>query len=61
MVPTDEATVVEKGALGPGQLLAIDMIEGKLFHDTEIKNKLAASQPFGDWVGKINDADEVLD
>ena len=60
MVPTDEATVVEKGALGPGQLLAVDMVEGKLFHDTEIKDKMAASQPFGDWVGKINDADEAL-
>ncbi|MHA6264360.1 glutamate synthase large subunit [Arenibacterium sp. CAU 1754] len=60
MVPIDEADVVEKGALGPGQLLAVDMKEGKLFHDTEIKDQLAASQPFGDWVGKINDADEAL-
>ena len=39
----DEAHVVEKGALGPGQLLAVDMVEGKLFHDTEIKDKLAAA------------------
>ncbi|MGV6811292.1 MAG: glutamate synthase large subunit [Brevirhabdus sp.] len=55
MVPTDEATVVEKGALGPGQLIAVDMKEGKLFHDTEIKDALAASQPFGKWVKSIND------
>ena len=60
MVPTDEATVREKGALGPGQLLAVDMAEGKLYHDTAIKNKLAASQPFGEWVGKINELDEAL-
>ncbi|SMR82214.1 glutamate synthase (NADPH) large subunit [Aliiroseovarius halocynthiae] len=60
MVPTDEATVVEKGALGPGQLLAVDTKEGKLYHDVEIKNKLAAAQPFGDWVGKINDMEENL-
>ncbi len=60
MVPVDESTVVEKGALGPGQLLAVDMKEGKLFHDTEIKDKLAASRPFGEWVGKINDLDESL-
>ncbi|WP_147126679.1 glutamate synthase large subunit [Shimia ponticola] len=60
MVPTDEATVVEKGALGPGQLLAVDMQEGKLFHDTEIKNQLAEAAPFGDWVGKINDLDSEL-
>ncbi len=60
MVPTDESTVREKGALGPGQLLAVDMAEGKLYHDTAIKDKLAASQPFGEWVGKINELDEAL-
>ncbi len=61
MVPIDETTVREKGALGPGQMLAVDMTEGKLYHDAEIKNKLAAAQPFGEWVEKINDLGEVLD
>jgi glutamate synthase (NADPH/NADH) large chain len=60
MVTVDETTVVEKGALGPGQLLAVDMAEGKLFHDTEIKDKLAAAQPFGEWVGKITELDDAL-
>ncbi|WCE66975.1 glutamate synthase large subunit [Sulfitobacter faviae] len=60
MVPLDEARVVAKGALGPGQIIAVDMAEGKLFHDTEIKNKLAANQPFGEWVGKITEMDGVL-
>ncbi|MBJ3761399.1 glutamate synthase large subunit [Maribius pontilimi] len=60
MVPMDEANVVEKGALGPGQMLAVDMQEGGLFHDREIKDKLAAAQPFGDWVGKIVELDDEL-
>ena len=60
MVPIDEATVREKGALGPGQMLAVDMKKGELFHDTEIKNKLARALPFGEWVGKINDMEETL-
>jgi len=60
MVPTNEATVREKGALGPGQLIAVDMAKGKLYHDTEIKDKLSAALPFGEWVGKINDLDDVL-
>ena len=60
MVPIDEATVREKGALGPGQMLAVDMKKGLLFHDTEIKDKLARALPFGEWVGKINDMDEML-
>ncbi|CUH85063.1 glutamate synthase large subunit [Thalassovita mediterranea] len=60
MVPTDESSVKEKGALGPGQLLAVDMEEGKLYHDTEMKDKLAAAQPFGEWVGKITDLEAAL-
>ncbi|MEO1307212.1 MAG: glutamate synthase large subunit, partial [Pseudomonadota bacterium] len=60
MVPTDEANVREKGALGPGQMISVDMVEGRLFTDKEIKDVLAASQPFGDWVGKIVELDEQL-
>ncbi|APX13232.1 glutamate synthase large subunit [Tateyamaria omphalii] len=60
MVPLEESNVVEKGALGPGQLLAVDMVEGKLYHDTDIKDQLAASQPFGAWVGKITDLEGEL-
>ncbi|MGK7651033.1 glutamate synthase large subunit [Roseovarius sp. B08] len=60
MVPVDEATVREKGALGPGQMLAIDTEKGVLYHDTEIKDKLARALPFDEWVGKITDLDEQL-
>ena len=60
MVPVDEATVIEKGALGPGQMLAVDMKKGLLFHDTEIKDKLSRAVPFGDWVKKITDLEEEL-
>ncbi|SIS87591.1 glutamate synthase large subunit [Phaeovulum vinaykumarii] len=60
MVPTDEATVVEKGALGPGQMIAVDMGEGKLYHDAEMKNLLAGSQNFGEWLEKVTDLNAIL-
>ncbi|PQO22816.1 glutamate synthase large subunit [Rhodobacteraceae bacterium WD3A24] len=60
MVPVDEAEVREKGALGPGQMIAVDMRENALFHDTEIKDKLAASQPFGEWLEKVVDLNALL-
>jgi glutamate synthase (NADPH/NADH) large chain len=60
MVPVDEAIVVEKGALGPGQMIAVDMAEGRLFHDTGIKDKLAAAQPFGEWVEKVTELNPLL-
>jgi glutamate synthase (NADPH) large chain len=59
MVPVDEAGVVEKGALGPGQMLGVDMGEGRLYHDAEIKDMMAASQPFGEWIGSITDLEEA--
>jgi glutamate synthase (NADPH/NADH) large chain len=60
MVTVDEANVKEKGALGPGQLLAVDIAEGRLYHDTEMKDMLAASQDFSAWVGRINELDDDL-
>ncbi|MEP5728579.1 MAG: glutamate synthase large subunit [Sulfitobacter sp.] len=60
MVPLDEANVVEKGALGPGQMIAVDMKNGKLFHDRRIKDKMAGALPFGEWVGKIVELDAPL-
>ena len=60
MVPTDEATVVEKGRLGPGQMLAVDLIGNRLLHDAEIKNELAESQPFAEWIGKVTDLEQTV-
>ena len=60
MVYVDESSVKEKGALGPGQLLAVDMADGRLYHDKEMKNLLAGSQDFGEWVDRINELDQDL-
>ncbi len=59
MVPTDEMNVLEKGALGPGQMIAVDMAKGRLLHDGELKDELAASRPFGKWVGSIVNLDKA--
>ncbi len=60
MVPTEEANVREKGALGPGQMIAVDMWDGKLYHDADIKNRLSASQPFGEWLEKVVDLSHIM-
>ncbi len=60
MVPVAEALVEEKGALGPGQMIAVDMAEGQLFHDADLKDRLAAAQPFGDWVEKVVDLNALM-
>ncbi|MCB9960090.1 MAG: glutamate synthase large subunit [Rhodospirillaceae bacterium] len=60
MVRVDEATVIAKGRLGPGQMIAVDLAEGKLYLDADVKEMLASRQPFGDWIGHIRVIDDVL-
>ncbi len=41
MIKIPEENIIEKGKLGPGQIIAIDLKKGKLFKDEEIKDLLA--------------------
>ncbi|SNR90373.1 MULTISPECIES: glutamate synthase large subunit [unclassified Azospirillum] len=60
MVKINEQAVVEKGRLGPGQMIAVDLVEGRLFHDREIKDNLAAQRPYGNWIGNITVLDDLV-
>src|SRR5690625_214645 len=60
MVRLEEDRVIEKGRLGPGQMLAIDLQEGRLYHDAEIKDFLAARRPFGEWARSITVIDDII-
>jgi len=59
MVVVDEESVREKGALGPGQMVALDLEEGRFYHDKDIKDMLSASQPFEEWVDDLMSIDEL--
>ena len=41
MIKFPEEDIIEKGKLGPGEIIAIDLKKGKLFKDKEIKDVLA--------------------
>ena len=41
MIKIPEENIIEKGKLGPGQIIAIDLKKGKLFKDKAIKDLLA--------------------
>ena len=49
----DDALVVEKGRLGPGQMIAVDTKRGVLLKDLEIKNEIGAQRPYSEWVRNI--------
>jgi len=50
MVPLPESVMIQKGRVGPGEMLGVDLQEGKLYHDGELKQMLAAERPFRQWV-----------
>ncbi len=49
-VVLDDATVVRKGRLGPGQMLSANTATGELLFDLEIKEKLAKQKPYRSWI-----------
>ncbi|KQN07590.1 glutamate synthase large subunit [Sphingomonas sp. Leaf25] len=53
MVPVSESTVVEKGRLGPGEMLAVDLTEGKLYKDRAIKDKIAGEADYAAMTAKF--------
>ena len=63
MIKIPEEKIIEKGKLGPGQIIAIDLKKGKLFKDKAIKDLLAKdykkySKQIIDLEKKISDESE---
>lgn len=46
----DPGDVVSKGRLQPGKILLVDTLEGKIYYDGEIKEKLAKEHPYREWL-----------
>ena len=59
MVRVPEAESIEKGRLGPGEMMAVNIKEGRLYRDEELKNILASRQPFGEWVKNVVTVDPI--
>ncbi|MBU2870246.1 glutamate synthase large subunit [Colwellia sp. E2M01] len=47
-----EDEVIEKGRVGPGQMLAIDTYTGKISHSSDIDNNLKDRHPYREWLNK---------
>ena len=52
-IPADQ--IARKGRLQPGKMFLVDIEAGRIIEDEEIKNDLATSAPYGEWLhaGKI--------
>jgi len=52
MVPLADRTVVERGRLGPGSVLAVDVERGELLRNADVKRRLARQAPYRAWVDR---------
>ena len=43
-------SIVRKGRLQPGKMFLVDIEEGRIIEDDEIKEKLANASPYSDWL-----------
>ena len=50
VLPTPEEEIVEKWRLQPGKMLLIDLAEGRIISDDELKADLAAKHPYQSWL-----------
>ena len=50
VVPVEEANVAYKGRLQPGKMFLVDINEGRIISDEELKTKIATQKPYKKWV-----------
>src|SRR6185312_14815146 len=52
VLPIDEKDIVTKWRLQPGKMLLVDLVEGRLVPDEELKAKFAKSHPYKEWLDR---------
>ncbi|MBW4560271.1 MAG: glutamate synthase large subunit [Mojavia pulchra JT2-VF2] len=50
VVDFPEANIIEKGRLGPGQMIAVDLATHEVLKNWEIKQRIAKQHPYGEWL-----------
>src|SRR5690349_16950135 len=52
VLPVDPAIIKEKGRLQPGKMFVVDMEQGKIISDEELKSQICSQKPYGEWLNK---------
>ncbi|WP_230483860.1 glutamate synthase large subunit [Sphingomonas sp. Leaf21] len=59
MVVVPEASITAKGRLGPGQMIAVDLAQGKLYDDRAIKDQISGEQDYAAMIGEFLTMDQL--
>lgn len=52
VLPVEESSIVKKGRLEPGRMFIVDMEQGNIISDEEVKEKVCSSKPYSEWLNK---------
>jgi glutamate synthase (NADPH) large chain len=52
VLPVDPSMIKEKGRLQPGRMFVVDMEQGKIISDEELKQKICSQKPYAEWLNK---------
>ncbi len=61
VLPIDQSLVKEKGRLQPGKMLLVDLEQGRVISDDELKHTICNRKPYSDWLNKYKIRLENLD
>jgi glutamate synthase (NADPH/NADH) large chain len=54
VLPIPDEKIIKKWRLQPGKMFLIDLDQGRIIGDTELKETLSLQKPYQDWVARIN-------
>ncbi len=52
VVWVDPKTIIKKGRLHPGKMFVVDMEQGRIISDEELKETICSQKPYGDWLNQ---------
>jgi len=52
VLPVDPEMIREKGRLQPGKMFVVDMEQGRIISDDELKQKICSQKPYAEWLNK---------
>ncbi|KON81346.1 glutamate synthase-related protein [Azoarcus sp. PA01] len=54
VLPIPDSKIVKKWRLQPGKMFMIDLEQGRIIGDRELKESLATAKPYREWIQRIN-------
>jgi glutamate synthase (NADPH/NADH) large chain len=60
MTGVAENRITRKGDITPGRMIAVDMVEGRLYGEDEIIDRLAEAHPYTDWLDNIVELEDEI-